>query len=252
MRRPALLALGLGAALAIAAQAASAVPAPLYDGVPVLEPYRYPDPTGDQPGDPTSYAAAPGLENGASRAFVAATTEQPPQAQLIALPKAFIPPTGSSEMNVTIDPVEPAQAPTQGSIAGNVYRFQVLDENGTDYQASGDPKPTLVLRSPAGVTEAVIGHLGADGWVALPTDHGGGLGIFSTEVAELGDYAVLVGISPPSDLARLAIILVTIALPIAVAIAYFYRRARRAHLAADATAAARAKARVPSKRRKRR
>jgi len=252
MRRPALLALGLGAALAIGAQAASPIHVPLYDGVPILDPYKYLDPTGDQPGDPTSYAAAPGLENGSSRAFAAATTEQPPQAQLIAAPRAFIPPTGSTEMNVTIDPVEPAQAPTEGSIAGNVYRFQVLDENGDDYQPSGNPKPTLTLRSPAVVTDAVIGHLGPDGWVALPTDHGGGLGLFSTDVAELGDYAILVGVSPPSDLARLAIILVTIALPIAVAIAYFYRRARRARLAAEATVAARAKARVPSKRRKRR
>src|SRR5262249_53690426 len=128
----------------------------------------------------------------------------------------------------------------------------VLDENGTDYQLSGDPKPTLTLRSPAGVTDAVIGHLGADGWVALPTEHGGGLGLFAIEVSELGDYAVLVGVSPPSDLPRLPSILVTIALPLAVAIAYSYRRARRARLAAEAAAAARLKSRVPSKRRKRR
>jgi len=251
-QRAALATLGLGAAIALAAQLATPVAVPLYDGVPILDPYRYLNPTGSQPGDPTSYEAAPGLDNGTSRAFVAATTEQPPQAQLIALPKAFAPPAGSTEMNVTVEPVPADTPPTQGSIAGNVYDFAVLDENGVAYQLTGDPKPTITLRSPEGVTDGVIGHLTDAGWVALPTDHGGGLGLFSTEVSELGDYAVLVGVSPPSDLARLAIILVTIALPLAVAIAYFYRRARRDRLAADAAEAARNRARVPSKRRKRR
>lgn len=248
--RATLATLGLGAVLALAAQLASPVAVPLYDGVPILDPYRYLTPTGSQPGDPTSYEASPGLDSGSSRAFVAATTEQPPQAQLIALPKAFVAPAGATQMNVTVEPVQPAETPVQGSIAGNVYRFSVLDENGTEYQLAGDPKPTITLRSPPDVSDAVIGRLTDTGWVALPTEHGGGLGLFSTEVDALGDFAILVGVSPPSDLARLAIILVTIALPLAVAIAYFYRRARRARLAAESAAAARNRARVPSKRRR--
>jgi len=240
-------------AIAFAAQLAGPVAVPLYDGVPVLDPYRYLEPTGSQPGDPTSFATAKTLANGTSPAFAAATTEEPPQAQLISAPAVFVPPAGATQLNVTIDPVPAPEPPAQGQIAGNVYRFQVLDDAGTDYQLSGDPKPTLTLRAPEGTTDAVIGHLAAEGWVALPTEHGGGLGLFSTEVTELGDYAILVGVSPPSDLARLLIILLTIALPLGVAIAYFYRRSRRARLAAEASAAAtRAKNRVPSKRRRRR
>jgi len=242
----------LGAVLAIAAQLASPVSVPLYDGVPILDPYRYLEPAGSQPGDPSSYAAQKPLGNGSSPAFAAGTTEEPPQAQLITAPKAFTPPSGSAELNITIDAVEPIREPDQGSIAGNVYRFQVLDDDGNDFQLTGDPKPTLTLRAPENVTDAVIGHLTDNGWVALRTEHGGGLGIFSTEVTELGDFAILVGVSPPSDLARLAIILGTIALPLVVAIAYFYRRARRDQRAAEAAAAARNRARVPSKRRRRR
>ncbi len=250
--RTAGLVLAVGAALALGAQLASPVATPLYDGVPILDPYRYLAPTGSQPGSPSSYADQKALDNGSSPAFAAATTEQPPQAQLISAPKAFVPPAGATQMNVTIDAVPPEQTPAEGSIAGNVYRFQVLDDNGADYQLAGDPKPTLTLRAPEGVADGVIGHLTADGWVAVATEHAGGLGLFSTEVTELGDFAVLVGVSPPSDLGRFAIILGTIALPLVVAIAYFYRRALRDRRAADATAAARAKARVPSKRRKRR
>jgi hypothetical protein len=244
--------LALGGALALAAQFGSPVAAPLYDGVPILDPYRYLTPSGSQPGSPTSYAAQKPLDNGSSPAFAAGTTEQPPQAQLIAAPKAFTVPAGATELNITIDAVPPDATPAQGSIAGNVYRFEVVDDDGADFTLVGDPKPTLTLRTPDGVTDGVIGHLTPDGWVALTTEHGGGLGLFSTEVTELGDYAILVGVSPPSDLARLAIILVTIALPLGAAIAYFYRRARRDRRAAEATAAARSRARVPSKRRKRR
>ena len=251
-RRGALAVLVLGAALALAAQVASPVAVPLYDGVPILDPYRYLAPTGSQPGDPTSYAGQKALDNGSSPAFAASTSEQPPQAQLISAPKAFVVPAGATEADITIDAVAPEQAPEQGSIAGNVYRFQVLDADGVDFRLAGDPKPTLTLRAPEGVTDAVIGHLTDSGWVALTTEHGGGLGLFSTEVTELGDFAILVGVSPPSDLARLAIILVTIALPIVVAVAYFYRRAQRDRRSAEAAAAARAHARIPSKRRKRR
>src|SRR5438105_12873318 len=173
LRRPGLLALGLGAALALAAQLTEPISAPLYDGVPTLDPYRYLSPAPGQPGDPTSYEGSPGVDNGASRAFVASTKEQPPQAQLIALAKALIPPAGATSMNVTIDPVPADTAPTNGAIAGNVYRFSVLDDAGHDFTIAPDAQPTITLRGPDGTLDAVIGHLTPSGWVALETVHGG-------------------------------------------------------------------------------
>jgi hypothetical protein len=250
---PALVALGLGAGLALAAQLTGPSPVPLYDGVPTLDPYRYLSPAAGQPGDPTSYEASRDLANGTSRTFVASTTEQPPQAQLIALDGAFVPPAGATAMNVSIDPVPPDVQPTTGAIAGNVYRFAFLADDGADFTVAAGAQPTITLRTPEGIADAVIGHLTPDGWVALVTSHGGAFGLFQAQVAELGDYALLTGVSPPSDLGRLLAIVLTIGVPMLVAIAYFVRRARRAQrAAAEAVEASRAKARIPSKRRRRR
>jgi hypothetical protein len=252
-RRLALAALALGAGVAFAAQLVTPSRAPLYDGVPTLDPYRYLSPGPGQPGDPTSYVASPGLDNGVNRTFAASTKEQPPQAQLIAVAGALVPPTGATSMNVTIDPVPPEAAPATGSIAGNVYRFAVVDDDGNAFTVAPGAQPTITLRSPEGVLDAVVGRLTPDGWVALETQHGGGFGLFEVQVTALGDYAVLTGVSPPSNLGRLLAIGLTIGLPLLVAVAYFVRRARRAGRAhAEAVEAAQARARIPSKRRRRR
>jgi len=253
VRLRATLTLAIGAGLALAAQLAIPIGAPLYDGVTVNEPYRYLAPAPGQPGQPTSYAATPGLDAaGTSRSFAAATTENPPQAQLIALPGAFVAPAGAATMQVSIDAVAPEAPPTTGSIAGNVYRFAVSDDAGHPFTIARDAQPSLTLRAPEGVTAGVIGHLTAAGWQALPTEHGGGLGLFTVVPTELGDYAVLVGVSAPSDLTTIIAAAASIGLPLLVAIAYFVRRSRRARATAAAAEAARSKARVPSKRRTRR
>jgi hypothetical protein len=258
MRRPRLdrsaaIALGLGAVIALAAQVARPSRAPMYDGVPITEPYRFLDPANGQAANPTAFTSSPGLDGGASRAFVAATTEQPPQAQLIALTGALVVPAGATAMNVSIEAVEPEQPPDAGAIAGNVYRFLVVDDSGNEYRIAAGSQPSLTLRAPEGVTGAVIGHRTSDGWVALATEHGGQLGIYQVVPTELGDYAILTGVSAPSNLATTIAIAVTIGLPILIAIGYFIRRATRDRRAAEAAAeAARARSRVPSKRRKRR
>lgn len=253
MRLRAVLTLGIGAGIALAVQLAAPVGVPLYDGVTVNEPYRYLAPGSGQPGDPTSYEASPGLDaGGTSRSFAAATTENPPQAQLIALPGALVAPAGATTMKVSIGAVAPGRASATGSIAGNVYRFAVMDQADHPFTLAADAQPTLTLRAPDGVTEGVIGHLGAGGWVALATEHGGGLGLFTIVPKELGDYAVLVGVTAASDLTTPIAVGLSIGVPLLVAIAYFIRRSRRARLDTAAAESARSKARVPSKRRNRR
>lgn len=253
MRLRAAVALGLGAGLALVAQLVSPVGIPLYDGLTLNEPYRYLEPAAGQPGQPMSFHATPGLDaGGTSRSFAAATTENPPQAQLIALPGAFVPPTGATTMQVAIETVVPSVKPTTGSIAGNVYRFSVTDAVGNPFTLAGDAQPTLTLRGPDGVTGVVIGHLTPAGWQALATEHGGGLGLFTVLPTELGDYAVLVGVSAPSDLTTPIAVGLSLGVPLLVAIAYFIRRSRRERLATAAAETARSKARVPSKRRTRR
>jgi hypothetical protein len=253
MRLRAVVTLGLGAGIALAAQLIAPVGVPLYDGVTVNEPYRYLEPATGQPGQPMAYTATPGLDpGGTSRSFAAATTENPPQAQLIALPGAFVAPPGATTMHVAIDAVVPGVKPTSGSIAGNVYRFAVTDDAGNPFTLAGDAQPTLTLRGPDAITAGVIGHLTAGGWQALATEHGGGLGLFSVVPTELGDYAVLVGVGAPADYTTLIAVSLSIGIPLVVAIAYFIRRSRRDRLAAEAVETARSKARVPSKRRTKR
>jgi hypothetical protein len=250
---PALIALGLGAGLAFAAQLVTPTRAPLYDGVPQVEPYRYLLPGPNQAGEPGAFASAPGLESGQSRTFVAATTEQPPQAQLIALGGAMSPPSGATTMNVSIEPVEPGQLPSTGAIAGNVYHFAVVDDAGNEYTIAPGAQPTLTLRAPEGVADAVIGHLTVDGWVALTTEHGGAVGLYQVIPTELGDYAILTGVAAPSSLGTLLAAGLTIGVPLLLAIAYFVRRGLRdRRRTAEAAEAAKARARIPSKRRRRR
>jgi hypothetical protein len=253
MNRRATLVLGLGAALALAAQLAFPGAVALYDGVLPSEPYKYLDPGSGQAGSPGDYSGSPGLDNGVSKAFAAATTEQPPQAQLIAGPGAFVPPQGATTMNVSIAAVEPDSVPEHGAIAGNVYDIEVVDDEGNVFTVAAGGQPTITLRAPDGVTDAVIGHLGTAGWAAIQTTPAGALHLFQAQIHEIGQYAVLTGVAAPTDLTRVLIILGTIGLPILAVIVYLVRRARREQRArALALEAAQSRARIPSKRRRRR
>jgi hypothetical protein len=251
--RRALATLTLGAAVAIGAQLAFPGAVALYDGVIPTEPYKYLDPASGQAGSPGDYSGSPGLANGVSKAFAAATTEQPPQAQLIAGPGAFVPPQGATSMHVSIAAVEPDTRPDQGAIAGNVYDVEVVDDDGNAYTVAPTGQPTITLRAPDSVTDAVIGHRGTNGWVAIDTTPTGALHILQAEIHEIGQYAVLTGVAAPTDLTRVLIILGTIGVPILAVIVYLVRRATRERRAqALALEAARNRARIPSKRRRRR
>src|SRR5207248_2847048 len=89
-RAGALIALGAGLVLiAVARISEGPSPAPLFDGVVNQEPYRFVSPAPNQPGSPTSFHATEPVAGDKSPQFVAATTESPPQAQLVAGPGAF-------------------------------------------------------------------------------------------------------------------------------------------------------------------
>lgn len=245
--RSAFIALGLGGLLALAAQLAAPVRLPLYDGVVVEDPYRYLAPGPGQAGSPATYSADKTAENGVSPAFVAATTENPPQAQLIAGVGAFALPAGATTMKISITAVPTTVTPTIGAIAGNVYRVAVTDGSGAALAitAATDLHPTLTLRVPVDITDATIGHLTASGWQLQPTSHGGLYALFSTNPTELGDFALInTAGGAAQNLGPLvggALALIVVA---AVAIFLFVRR-RRAIVFAEARAA---RGHVPSRR----
>lgn len=243
-RRSALVALVLGGGLALAAQLAAPVAVPLYDGVVVQEPYRFLSPVNGQAGSPTAYSAEKGFQGGSSPAFVAATTENPPQAQLIALDAAFVVPAGATTMKISIEAVAPASAPTSGNIVGNVYRFRVTDGAGATLAAASDARETLTLRAPPGVTEATIARLTSAGWELLPTEHGGAAALFATNPTGLGDFALIVGGAGSGGVPTIALVLGGAAIAIvAITVVWFRRGAYRARAEAAAT-----RARIPSTR----
>ena len=186
-----LLILG-GSALALAIQVAAPVVVPLYDGVPISEPYRFLHPTGDQVGGPTSSSETEQIAEGFSPVIVAATTEIPPQAQLIAQRDAFVLTAGATSIVATITPIDPPAQPTTGPILGNAYRFSVADQSGTALRI----KPcngcvSIALRAPDGGPPATVMRLEDGGWVAVDTRHGGSVALYQTNPVATGIYAVV-------------------------------------------------------------
>lgn len=182
-----------GGLLALAVQVAAPVGVPLYDGVVVVEPYLFLHPTGDQAGLPGSYSESVQTQ-GVVLVIVAATTESPPQAQLIAQADAFALTAGATGLQVSITPIEPPAPPDGATIAGNVYRFTVTDQAGNSLPA----KPcegcrTLNLRAPDGTGDATIKRYANGSWIDVNTDHAGTLGLYQANVSVLGDYAVIAG-----------------------------------------------------------
>jgi hypothetical protein len=244
-RRQAFVVLTAGGLLALIAQLASPVAVPLYDGLQVQDPYRYLTPSAGQPGSPTSYTNTVAIQGGKSPTFVASTKENPPQAQLIALPAAFVVASTATTVTVTIQPVaRPAISPVNATIVGNVYRFAVTDQAGAALALSTANPPTMTLRGPDGVTEATIAHLTASGGELLQTGQGGALAIFSSNPSELGDFAV-VTTSGSSELGQAIGIALGVLVVVAVAIFLFVRQRRLRAVAAEAT---RARGRGPTRR----
>lgn len=178
--------------LAFLAQAFTPAGVPLFDGQPVTEPYRYLHPSGGQTGDPTSFAADFPLKGADSPPVPAATTESPPQAQVIAQQGAFVVASGSTGLHVTITPIDPPTAPPGGQIAGNVYRFAVTDQAGNPLAIKAcDGCISLVLRAPDGTGDARLQRFASGAWSDVQTFHAGVVGMYATNPVALGDYAVV-------------------------------------------------------------
>lgn len=247
-----------GAGLALGVQVLAPVGIPLYDGVVVQEPYRYLHPAAGQPGEPASFSKTLPVVGGVSPEIVAATTESPPQAQLIAQLGAFEVPTGTASVKASVTPIEPPAAPPEGRIAGNVYRFSVTDEAGNPLAPKAcEGCRSLVLRAPENAGDARIMRFAAGAWSEVTTLHG--LGLYSTNPTAVGDYALIEGLGLGGTDEPVDVVLIVlgggIALVFAAFIGLMYLRARPprppALRAARSDEAGRrpVQSRVPSKRR---
>lgn len=191
-RRLGVLLILAGSAAALAIQVAAPVVVPLYDGVQVAEPYRYLHPSGDQVGNPTSSSERELVSEGVSPVVVAATTEIPPQAQLIAQRDAFVLTAGTTSIVAEITPIDPPVAPTTGTILGNAYSFSVSDQLGTQLRIKPcDGCVSLALRAPDGGPAATVMRFENGAWVEVLTRHGGAVALYQTNPVATGIYAVV-------------------------------------------------------------
>jgi len=209
MKRPGVgwIAAAAGALMLIAAARMSPFwHPPLFDGVVIEDPYRYLQPPAGKPGNPTSVSETLTLDQGASPQLYSGTLEQPPQAQMIADRDAFQLPAGTTSIKAAIQPIKPPATVAEGRISGNVYRFAVVNQAGTNLPLHSGTTITVVLRAPNGVTNGTIIHFNGTGWDQVPTDNGGLPDLYATNATELGDYAILVtgaqtpepsGLTPP-------------------------------------------------------
>ncbi len=197
-RRLGLFVLVAGALLVLGVQIARPVGVPLYDGVVVQEPYRFLHPANGQSGAPTSYSGQKPVAGDQSPIFAAATTENPPQAQLISQRGAFTLTPGATGVLVSITPIEPPAPPPGGAIAGNVYRFVVTDQSGTPLdvrQCSGCL--SLLMRAPETTEDASIKRFANGAWQDVETVHAGMVDLYQTNATAMGDYAIIANLESP-------------------------------------------------------
>lgn len=177
--------------IGVAQHVAPALTPPLYDGVVNVDPYRYLVPTAGQRGFPKSATGTQKLENGGSPLLAIATGEEPPQAQIFATSGAMILPAGTTEIKQSIEPILPRILPTDGHIAGNVYRIAVTNQAGAALTAPADQQVTVVIRGPENTHEATIERLTDAGWEKLATEDGGFASTYLAVVTGFGDFALV-------------------------------------------------------------
>jgi hypothetical protein len=195
-RRLGFVVLAIGALAIVVAQRVAPLPGPpLYDGVVVVELYRWLVPPPGQGGDPLSASGTVKVERGASPLLALATGEQPPQAQIFAAPGSLVLPAATTSISMSIKPIAADVQPVDGHIAGNVYRITVTDQAGNGLTGPASARMTVVLRGPAEESIVSIEQRTFQGWRPLKTEDAGFGSTYLAVVTGFGDFA-LVGPGP--------------------------------------------------------
>ena len=191
----ALVALACGLGVVVAAQRLAPIAGPpLYDGVVVEDEYKWLSPPSGYGGGAQSATAAIPVQGELSPNLAVGTPEQPPQAQVFAGAGYLNMPLGTASINVSVVPVQPATQPTDGVIAGNVYRFSLTGLGGAAVSGQTSGGVTVVLRGPRSLPSATVERLASGTWTPLQTDPAGVPHMFTAVVTDFGDFAL---VAPP-------------------------------------------------------
>jgi hypothetical protein len=190
----------VGLVMMATTQAVRPVQLPLFDGVVVVDPYRYLSPPPGGAGSPTAAKATLPLAAGKSPSFAVYTSESPPQAELLAKGGELAVGPGTTSVTVTIDPIPPPAGGSSEAIAGNVYRVAVVDQSGAALALAAGQTITLALRGPPGVAvDATIARFSDGAWRPVSTAPSGLQDLFITNADAFGDYAVLGQVAPSAN-----------------------------------------------------
>jgi hypothetical protein len=185
-------ALVCGLALVVVAQRLAPISGPpLYDGVVVEAEYQWLTPPPGYQGGAQSATATVPVAGGQSPNLAVGTQEQPPQAQVFAGAGFLVIPLGTTSIEVSIQPVPPAAQPSDGVIAGNVYRFSLANQSGAVLTGETSGGVTIVLRGPRSLPSATIERLAGGQWTPLQTDPAGTPHTFTAVVTDFGDFTLV-------------------------------------------------------------
>jgi hypothetical protein len=185
------LALGLGLLAAVGVSGGIARPA-LYDGVATAEPYRYVVGSPSAAGGALAASVSLPVVGGQSPAVAVATGENPPQAQLLAVPGAFWVTAGTEAVAVSIRPVSPGPLPEGRSLVGNAYRITVTDQSGRALAIRPSVDVTVVLRAPRATSPSAMLRRGASTWERLDIQPTGLPELYSVAgLTALGEFALV-------------------------------------------------------------
>jgi hypothetical protein len=177
-----------GVLLTVVWRVTPAASPPVYDGVCAADPYRA---LGSSPA-PTSASKMYGpVTAGNFQTSEVATTETPPQAQLLLVDGTFV---SSEPFTVSITPISPpGPQPADGSIDGNVYRIVAVTASGKQLNPV-DPahSATLLLRATATSPARTMERLDGTTWTDVKTLLAGCGDTFEVATPRLGDFAMVV------------------------------------------------------------
>ena len=190
----------VGLVMMATAQAVRPVELPLFDGVVVVDPYRYLSPPPGGEGSPTPARATLPIAAGKSPSFAVYTSETPPQAELLAKGGELALGSGATSVTVTIDPIAPPAGASRDAIAGNVYHFAVMDQSGAALGLAAGQTITLAMRGPPGTAvDATIARFSDGAWQPVKTAPSGLQDLFLTNAEAFGDYAVVGQVAPSAN-----------------------------------------------------
>jgi hypothetical protein len=158
---------------------------PIYDGQCIADPYVT---LGSSPGPKPATTTFPKAATFPPEGV--ATTEVPPQAQILIQAGAF---DNSTAVTVSITPVPASSVkPPNGTIVGNVYRITAVNASGTDLEPAPSLPVYIILRALSSTPAPTIDRFNGTSWMPLSTFNAGCGNTFEGTSTQLGEFAAVV------------------------------------------------------------